>query len=357
MIEQALLVHNRFYAIYPLHTSHNLRNCGTLDRLGQDPAASPFSDTATHPVGASDTEILIPLASVDALDSLAPEHLPPQQPTNGDPSLSVIHQEMLGASLACESLFPGNDLRRARISRISPQKGSLLGGDQIVVFGDNFAYSDVCLFGGMPAHIVNVECEGRLMLVRSPPGREPGEVSVNVHRAADWAKHSSLIAREGGPCFRYADNARDEIRDLALRLVGRFMDPPLFDIDSIIRKIINCVPSLAQYAADDSLEHILLRVVARFETGGTAERGVALSRAAAHLRGRGGRVLLHLASALGYHQLLTRIISTSDPSAAVDSNGLNPLQFARLYHHTRCEALLLSRLDEIASHSGGLCEA
>lgn len=246
------------------------------------------------------------------------------------------------------------------INLVIPANGPMVGGIPVAIGGANFTTTTRVLFGGRPAE-TNFQAPSLLTCVL-PPSTTAGQVEVTIQ---DVTRPLNVPAQS----FTY-DRMDEETMRLALQVRNAHQgtaDHPAYKLAERItrgsthaggewsdrssqspagggggtdgieaKQIDDPDPETAKDCADLQLTIIDFLASLDSDTPGSLRRSGAINT-----RNAGQQTLLHLATVMGFHRLVRRLIVIGAHLDLQDVNGFTPLAFAALCGQTNCARVLI----------------
>ncbi|KAL1411632.1 SPT3 Dosage dependent suppressor of Ty-induced promoter mutations-like protein [Vanrija albida] len=288
--------------------------------------------------------------------------------TNGLPQVSPnadadAHTRALLALLAQHQTQPRPPPQPVPVvSHVIPGEGDMAGGAPIAIAGRLFTPETVIVFGGRPA--VTSFVSDSFLQCTLPPAPSPGDVEVTVQ---GYMKDPTVPTM----MFKYTGTDKEMMRlMLQVRQLHQSSDPAMRLVDHITRSQNNsdfsdrssmspagiqspfdaeapprgsttfaAAPAAKDSEADDNdLQTTLIDVINAMDEDapGSLRRSGAVNEV-----NKSQQTLLHLASVMGFHRLLRRLISVGAHLNVQDVNGFTPLAHAALCSQTICARILL----------------
>lgn len=267
---------------------------------------------------------------------------------------------------------------RPAIQRLVPAEGPTHGGVEVTVLGENFYPGMVCSFGAFPA--VSVQSYGPTVLVcLLPPNPSPGPVQVQV--IGENGLPLPLLPGQQPAMFTYHDTTDRRLMEMALTAVGLRVTGQVVGAVEIARRIIGGPqghdPNLeqggfsngsgTQVQAGISVEeqHLADELASAIYSNTTKDVQAAVIKflgaflptdyvsRSLYRRNRPdqtalnhvspeGQTLLHLASLLGFADLVHLLLRANATVDIHDRNGYTAFIFAAMAGHTSVARMLLA---------------
>nr|XP_031862898.1 uncharacterized protein CI109_001372 [Kwoniella shandongensis]KAA5529970.1 hypothetical protein CI109_001372 [Kwoniella shandongensis] len=252
---------------------------------------------------------------------------------------------------------------QAQITHVIPGDGPMAGGTKIAIAGRAFQPGMVIVFGQRPAPTDFVS-DG-FVQCKLPPSSFPGEVEVTVQGAMKMPGAAPML-------FRYNDMDKDLMRlalevrnqyqgsssDAAYRLAHQVATRSVSASDWSERSSSNSPMSGASPgdAVDDDDHHshptnsgsksseksdLQSTIIAFLASLDENAPGSLRASGAINHHNEAHQTLLHIATVMGYHRLVRRLIVVGAHLDVQDTNGYTPLAFAALCGRHTCARVLI----------------
>ncbi|KAL7419552.1 SPT3 Dosage dependent suppressor of Ty-induced promoter mutations-like protein [Cryptotrichosporon argae] len=247
------------------------------------------------------------------------------------------------------------------ISHVIPAEGHMSGGTSVAVAGRLFTPETVIVFGGRPA-ITSFVSDGFVTCIL-PASPQPGDVEVTVQ---------GVIRDQATPpmLFKYTGMDKEMMRlmlevrsqhsssDAAFRLVehitkshnnsdrsdrssqspagGNGSSPMDADVPESPSPASSQASTVS--SAEDDLQTMLITFLASLDENapGSLRRSGAINT-----RNAAKQTVLHVATIMGFHRLVRRLVVVGAHLNTQDANGYTPLAFAALTGQANCVRVLL----------------
>ncbi|CAB16191.1 Ankyrin and IPT/TIG repeat-containing protein C26H5.05 [Schizosaccharomyces pombe] len=257
------------------------------------------------------------------------------------------------------------------ISRIIPNKGSIMGGYEVTILGANFFNGLVCLFGDNPAAVTFSWSESTI-IATCPPATNAGTVPVT------FQNYNS--SSEAPVMFTYEDNLDNELYKLTVQVLGLKLTGSIQNPLTLSKKLLSSWrDDFAQYITNsikqppnseskgqskktllhdsnmESLKSVISRIVKKDsnQSDDSVESTILAAFALVtdtttpylsdfSLVNESGRSLLHLTAACGLSNASTFLCNAGCDVNKRDALGYTPLHYASLYDHKDICVNLLS---------------
>ncbi|TXT07215.1 hypothetical protein VHUM_03385 [Vanrija humicola] len=321
------------------------------------------SNAAISPMQHLNLSPSVPMGGID----LSMNHSPFGN-TNGLPALAGsnadadAHTRALLALLAQHQAQPRPPPQPVPVvSHVIPGEGDMAGGAPIAIAGRLFTPETVIVFGGRPA--VTSFVSDSFLQCTLPPAPSPGDVEVTVQGHMKDPTVPTMM-------FKYTGTDKEMMRlMLQVRQLHQNSDPAMRLVDHITRSQNNSdfsdrssmspagiqspfdaetrpgSTTLASASAtkdteaeEDDLQTTLIEVINAMDEDapGSLRRSGAVNDT-----NKAQQTLLHLATVMGFHRLLRRLIAVGAHLNVQDVNGFTPLAHAALCSQTICARILL----------------
>ncbi|KAG8908048.1 SPT3 Dosage dependent suppressor of Ty-induced promoter mutations-like protein [Tulasnella sp. 403] len=276
------------------------------------------------------------------------------------------------------------------IHRLIPNSGPTHGGIDVTILGANFVPSLQCVFGDAVATSTQMWSENTIVCTL-PPSPSPGpvvvwfrDVPMNMTTGNEMDGLLGLGPGPGLQWFTYLDNADRALMELALQVVGVKMTGRIEEAKSVAMRIVGTGSGLDLGASGSSGGAGGNQMgVQCSESPVVSRRGssIDIASAAAQLTNPGrskdfqsviidflslvdveledntqaiptssaisspnptGQTLLHLAAILGFHRLVSFLITHGADVDARDKNGFTALHFAATCGRLACARILVT---------------
>ncbi|WWC87911.1 uncharacterized protein L201_002811 [Kwoniella dendrophila CBS 6074] len=382
------------------HTSMSSMSDGgsVFSGFGEDRSSAMFSDSGVPPASATDIDQFLDYTGGEHSDVSNPFHQQQQQPqpdlamflnnhlastsNNNMPPLPFDHlhlspnanrmdlspaaqaqqDQSISDMLAAMAQLPP----QAQITHVIPGDGPMAGGTKIAIAGKSFSPGMVVVFGQRPAPTEFVS--DSFVQCKLPPSSFPGEVEVIVQGAIKMPGQNSQL-------FRYNEMDKDLMRlalevrnqyngsssDAAYRLAHHVATRSATNSEWSERSSSNSPmsgPSPGDTKApqqeddgddrsdstdggkstSDTLQSTVINFLASIDEN--APGSLRASGAINH-RNDAEQTLLHVATVMGFHRLVRRLIVVGAHLDLQDVNGYTPLAFAALCGRHTCARVLV----------------
>ncbi|WWC68610.1 uncharacterized protein I206_102540 [Kwoniella pini CBS 10737] len=348
-----------------------------LDYTGGEHAdvSNPFHQQQHHQHLQPDLEALFNMqnqqSQVQHLSQISPQsasHIPPSpfghlhlspsaNHTDLSPSAQAQQDQTISDMLAAMAAAPP----QPQITHVIPGDGPMAGGTKIAIAGKSFSPGMVVVFGQRPASTEFVS--DSFVQCKLPPSSFPGEVEVIVQGAIKLQDQNSQL-------FRYNEMDKDLMRlalevrnqyngsssDAAYRLAHHVATRSATNSEWSERSSSNSPmsgpsPGDADHeeeASDasngkndtpnDSLQSTVINFLASIDEN--APGSLRASGVINH-KNDAKQTLLHIATVMGFHRLVRRLIVVGAHLDIQDINGYTPLAFAALCGRNLCARVLV----------------
>ena len=228
------------------------------------------------------------------------------------------------------------------IQRIIPSSGSIRGGMEVTLLGNNFVQGLTAKFGENRS--MSTQCWSQTTIVTHlPPSRVAGPVVVTFEG----------FTMADPQVFSYYDDTDRQLIELALQVVGLKMNGRLEDARDIARRIVGSTASTPTTPFDstqiqqltdynmgtnipvDQLDGLLLKCLELIDQCPSQYLpNWQLSNAE-------GQTMLHLSACLGLKKFTRKLLSKRPALDVQDKSGFTPLHFAALYDQRELIELFL----------------
>ncbi|KAK6907363.1 hypothetical protein I203_101357 [Kwoniella mangroviensis CBS 8507] len=384
------------------HTSISSMSDGgsVFSGFGEDRSSAMFSESGIPPASATDIDQFLDYTGGEHADVSNPFHQPMQHqpdlgmflnnnvsppagvslpplpfdhlhlsPTANQMDLSHAAQaqqdQSISDMLAAMAQLPA----QAQITHVIPGDGPMAGGTKIAIAGKFFSPGMVIVFGQRPAPTDFVS--DSFVQCKLPPSSFPGEVEVTVQGAFK-------IPGQNSQMFRYNEMDKDLMRlalevrnqyngsssDAAYRLAHHvatrsatnsewsersssnspMSGPSPGDQDDDIADQSDSTDGNGKQSiktntnANDTLQSTIINFLASIDEN--APGSLRASGAINH-KNDAEQTLLHIATVMGYHRLVRRLIVVGAHLDVQDINGYTPLAFAALCGRQTCARVLV----------------
>lgn len=235
------------------------------------------------------------------------------------------------------------------VFKVIPHMGSVRGGIEVTLLGQNFQPGLVAMFGD--ARSINTQCwSNSTIIAQLPPSSQLGSVPVTF---------LGEVTPAGSPAsFTYINDGEDKLKEIALQMVGYKCTGKIEDASDIAQRIImndhNKDQSQGQGAnggsmsgnssaphncysdnITDSAEQLSLWVLRSLNKIGPGRV------ANVNLRNSEGQTMMHIAAMLGYASVVKALIVHGAYVDIQDVSGYTPLHMAVLSGNRNTSRLLL----------------
>nr|XP_019050405.1 hypothetical protein I302_00837 [Kwoniella bestiolae CBS 10118]OCF29335.1 hypothetical protein I302_00837 [Kwoniella bestiolae CBS 10118] len=278
------------------------------------------------------------------------------------PTAQAQQDQSISDMLAAMAQLPA----QAQITHVIPGDGPMAGGTKIAIAGKFFSPGMVVVFGQRPAPTDFVS--DSFVQCKLPPSSFPGEVEVTVQGAFK-------IPGQNGQMFRYNEMDKDLMRlalevrnqyngsssDAAYRLAHHVAtrsatnsewsersssNSPMSgpspgdqeEIDDRSDSTDGHGDSKSSTKSNDTLQSTIINFLASIDEN--APGSLRASGAINH-KNDAEQTLLHIATVMGYHRLVRRLIVVGAHLDIQDVNGYTPLAFAALCGRHTCARVLV----------------
>lgn len=295
------------------------------------------SPAANHmipsPIGAQ-------IAPSPALISHSPAIISHSPAVNQSPI--YISPSPLGTKQSVDEWASQADTSLPLIQRIIPASGSVRGGMEVTLLGNNFVPGLTAKFGENRS--MSTQCWSNTTIVTHlPPSRAAGPVVVTFEG----------FTMADPQVFSYYDDTDRQLIELALQVVGLKMNGRLEDARDIARRIVGSTASTPTTPFDstqiqqlsnynmgtnipvDKLDDLLLKCLELIDQC----QSEYLPNW--QLSNGEGQTMLHLSASLGLTKFSRKLLSKRPALDVQDKSGFTPLHFAALYDHIELVELFL----------------
>ncbi|WRT65724.1 uncharacterized protein IL334_002672 [Kwoniella shivajii] len=318
----------------------------------QQPDPAMFNTDLSPPPGTN-----IPPLPFDAL------HLSPSANRNDlSPAARAEQDQSLTNMLAVIGQFMP-PVPQAQITDVIPGEGPTAGGKTIAIAGENFSPGMVVLFGQRPAHTQLVN--NSFVKCILPPSSLPGPVEVSIQGAIKLSGQATQI-------FTYTEMDKDLMR-LALEIQKKFSGSSSDPAYRIAHGVVNRSATNSEWSErsssnspmsgpspNDSAEpnedddhsdstngsksssgNLQSTVISFLASLDENAPGSLRASGAINHRNDAQQTLLHIATVMGFHRLVRRLIVVGAHLDLQDTNGFTPLAFAALCGRHTCARVLV----------------
>lgn len=308
------------------------RGMNPTDTYYHSAPGSRVGSRAPSPVGANRVNL-----AAYARQQMAPSQPPPrqqvypqQQPQQQQQQQQPQAQGMPGSS--------GNEAdptaNMPMIHKISPHEGPTSGGTEVSVYGRNFTPGCQIYFGEQPATGLTFYGD-QAMLCVTPPGRI-GAVHVSVVAAGNLPQYSPAQANK--PIFTYK-NSNERMMEMALRYLSQqqtgnpnnWFQVAQSNANDFMTSNVGRAGLGQGYDGGNmlstgpaSLEDTIIKI---FEA---ADGSKSSHMADLDMLSENGESVLSLASSIGLHRVVARLLAMGANADVRDANGWTPLMHAAL---------------------------
>ncbi|ORY24069.1 hypothetical protein BCR39DRAFT_338135 [Naematelia encephala] len=240
------------------------------------------------------------------------------------------------------------------IHTVIPAEGGMAGGDTIAIIGANFAPGITIMFGDRIARIEEVL--PTFVKVRSPPAVQPGTVEVTVQGIQRPLGFPACLFKYNlgdSDLMRLALEVRDQYQgsssDAAYRLATHFAarSGSVSEYSGSSPSGSNPSPrdntspqshQAVRKPTEDDLQTTVINFLASIDENapGSLRRSGAVNH-----RNDARHTLLHIATVMGFHRLVRRLVVIGAHLDLQDVNGFTPLSLATLAGRTACLRVLI----------------
>ncbi|GMM51773.1 Mga2 protein [Starmerella bacillaris] len=235
------------------------------------------------------------------------------------------------------------------VIRAIPPTGSVRGGIEVTLLGNNFRPGLVAMFGEAAA-VSTQFWSDTTIIAHLPASTQSGPVLVQFQGFEDSWEH----AQASPATFTYINDGDGKLKEIALQMIGFDMTGKVEDADNIAQQLLirdgNSKSNSKNNSASDTNSHNatfhstqpicsaekfalwVLENLSKFNT----ER---LSNI--NLRNAEGQSMIHIASMLGYTSVVKALIMRGAYVDIQDVSGLTPLHFAVMFGNRSITRLLL----------------
>lgn len=300
--------------------------------LGLYNGDSVFSDSGLRPESTDDEndQMMNYLNIPDGVDSLSQPFglLSPSPPIGQNPSPGAP-PPTIGNDYTSPAHIPQQPV--PMIASVIPPNGPMSGGPIIAIIGANLPAGAVILFGGRAAETsmfnpAVVQCV-------LPPGLSPGQVEVTIQGYGRQAVSGA---------FTY-DGVTKEAMELALKVQGQYPSASATGTQFQMPPTLQSTLSNGGWSGPSPPQNEDLQVTFTNFLASIDEHSPGSLRhsGAINTRNKGEQTLLHLATIMGYHRLLRRLIVYGAQLDVQDINGFSPLAFAAYSGKLECARVLI----------------
>lgn len=233
------------------------------------------------------------------------------------------------------------------IHKLVPCEGSVMGGIDVTILGQNFQHGMEVMFGDVKAVTTTFWGDTTLVCL-VPPAKGPGRVQVTIKDHEPPAP---------GPLqwFTYTDDVEVQLMRTALAVLNGKLSGNFHDVVSFANRINNQYGNQMQQqnssssgnnssgggtrynrANDGSLESHLLGVLEMIDLDDSPRQ------ARFNLRRRTGQTMMHLACHMGLRRFVAGLLARGANPDARDRGGYTPLHLAALKGHSEIVASLIA---------------
>lgn len=232
------------------------------------------------------------------------------------------------------------------IQRVIPASGSVRGGFETTLLGQNFRPGLVAIFGDMPA-ISTQFWSSNTIIAHLPPSNTAGPVLVH------FQNHSNTST---SAVFTYVNDSEAKLMQLALQVVGFKMNGRIEDATDVAMRIFESnqdekkgfLENASQHKNSQSNlsipegfgnfeqvnEETVMDVLAFLNKPGNIPN--------MNMRNTEGQTMMHLASIAGFSKVTKFLISRGSNVDIQDVSGFTPIHFAAYFGHKYIVELLLA---------------
>ncbi|KEI38036.1 uncharacterized protein L969DRAFT_18825 [Mixia osmundae IAM 14324] len=314
---------------------------GNLDAANRSPNNAPFSLQSPLTSSATGLGLTVPRDRAQSLSTQAEAE-----------ELTRQLASMRAPARASDAMDLGDSSEAATptISRIIPHEGSIQGGIEVTILGQNFAPGMELFFGDMPAAPVQVWSSSTIICTL-PPSPCAGPVLVSFRGAP------ATTGREV-KFFNYLDVTDRNLMELALQVVGLKMTGRIEEARNVALRIVGNTSAGQGPNADASMSSgtQALDVVSLVNTlslmtttfhGSAGSRSVSRKSSAVSLSAP-----VVAKTARDFQSIVIEFLSLLDLSAeefpSADSANFNPLSLADSERHTLLHLATVMGFDRLA---------
>ncbi|EEB07115.1 IPT/TIG ankyrin repeat protein [Schizosaccharomyces japonicus yFS275] len=253
------------------------------------------------------------------------------------------------------------------ISRIIPNRGSILGGYEVTVLGANFANGLVCVFGNTPA-TSTYSWSDSTIVATCPPASVPGPVKVS------FQNDTLQDTNQNDVIFTYDDDLDHELYKLTLQVIGLKLTGSIQNPLTLSKRLLrswrdefagfisnslhgtqNTTHSVAQDSDDSSSSKVAIRKMLKshklpysddlegtvFSSLNITYETEGLSASELSAENELGRSLLHMSSARGLTKVVFFLLTHGVDVNKGDSLGYTPLHYSVLFNNPEVTTILL----------------
>ncbi|KAK3988140.1 hypothetical protein QBC44DRAFT_105521 [Cladorrhinum sp. PSN332] len=258
-----------------------------------------------------------------------------------NPSLAIRTQTDM-------SLAPGlTNTGAVAIHKVIPSEGSVMGGMDVTILGENFQMGMEVMFGNIKAVTTTFWGEKTLVCL-VPPSPAPGRVQVTI-------KDHELTMPGNPQFFTYTNDIDVQLLRTALAVLNHKLSGNFTDVVGWANQINNKFApqqpnssssgndtsggggSMYNRAHEGNLESQLLGLLEMIDIDDSPRQ------ARFNLRRKTGQTLMHLACHMGLHRFVAGLLARGANPDARDRGGYTPLHLAALRGHIDIVSLLIAQ--------------
>lgn len=243
------------------------------------------------------------------------------------------------------------------VFRAIPPSGSMRGGIDVTLLGQNLHSGLVVLFGDVPA--ISTQCwSDSTIIAQLPPSSQPGPVPITFQNVP-----VDLSVSPPPTTFTYINDGDDKLKEIALQMIGYKSTGQFDDAANIAQRILDGNHQGDGASHGSSAGGLSNGAVDR-SSSGAADSGSPLDPADSerftlwvlnnihklnghsstnvNLRNAEGQTMLHLAAMLGYASIVKAVLRLGAYIDSQDVSGFSPLHFAVLFGNRHITRMLLA---------------
>lgn len=251
---------------------------------------------------------------------------------------------------------PAGRMQAPLVFRAIPPSGSMRGGIDVTLLGQNLHSGLVVLFGDVPA--ISTQCwSDSTIIAQLPPSSQPGPVPITFQNVP-----VDLGASPPPTTFTYINDGDDKLKEIALQMIGYKSSGQFDDAANIAQRILDVNNQGGNAAGGTSAD--LSNGGVGGSSNGVNDSSSPLDPANTekftlwvlnnihkingpsvtnmNLRNAEGQTVLHLAAMLGYASIVKAVLRLGAYIDSQDVSGFSPLHFAVLFGNRHITRMLLA---------------